>query len=83
MRNMVTAVESSSIGSAIDAQAVSLISGLGNLAADQRPDLLGESLAPDRGNAARGRKALNHCEEPVGSAVAGKALDLGKISLSP
>src|SRR3546814_5457429 len=39
--------------------------GLGNLATDQRPDLFGEILAPDRGDAARSRKALDHCQEPI------------------
>src|SRR3546814_8124399 len=37
--------------------------GLGNLATDQRPDLFGEILAPDRGDAARSRRSEEHTSE--------------------
>jgi len=53
--------------------------GLGNLAADQRPDLLGESLAPNRGDAARRRESFDQRQEPVGPAIARETLDLREI----
>lgn len=53
--------------------------GLGNLAANERPGSCRECPSVERGDAGRSGEPLDEREEPVGSAVACEAGDLGEV----